>query len=184
MSGAIEGQHETRVWDPFVRIGHWTLAAAFATAWATGDEQASIHTTAGYVVLGIVLFRLVWGFVGTRHARFRDFVTGWRPVREHLQGLLQGEAEATRGHNPAGGWMVIALLVGLLGMAGSGYLMMLTGSEAFEDVHEGFANAMLALVLIHLGGALVTSLLTGENLVKAMLTGRKPATAKEEETNG
>jgi cytochrome b len=183
MSRANEGKHETRAWDPFVRIGHWTLVAAFATAWITGEEQTSLHTTAGYVVLGIVLFRLIWGFVGTRHALFRDFVTGWRPVREHLHGLLQGEPEKSRGHNPAAGWMVIALLAGLLGMAGSGYLMMLTGSEAFEEVHEGFANAMLALILIHLGGALVTSLLTGDNLVKAMLTGRKPATI-EEESNG
>ena len=98
------------VWDPLVRIGHWTLVIAFFTAYLSGDDLFNIHTWAGYVVAGYVLVRIVWGVIGTRHARFTDFVRGPGAVLGYLRSLFSGKAKDYAGHNPAGGAMVIALL--------------------------------------------------------------------------
>lgn len=102
------------VWDPLVRIGHWTLVIAFFTAYLSGDDLFSVHKWAGYVVAGYVLVRIVWGLIGTRHARFTDFVRGPGAVFGYLRGLFTGKAKDYVGHNPAGGAMVVALLFSLL----------------------------------------------------------------------
>ncbi len=102
------------VWDPLVRIGHWTLVIAFFTAYLSGDDLFSIHKWAGYVVAGYVLVRIVWGLIGTRHARFTDFVRGPGAVFGYLRGLFTGKVKDYAGHNPAGGAMVVALLFSLL----------------------------------------------------------------------
>jgi cytochrome b len=102
------------VWDPLVRIGHWTLVIAFFTAYLSGDDLFNIHKWAGYIVAGYVLVRIVWGMIGTRHARFTDFVRGPGAVLGYLRGLFSGKAKDFAGHNPAGGAMVIALLFSLL----------------------------------------------------------------------
>jgi cytochrome b len=108
------------VWDPTIRIGHWTLVIAFFTAYLSGDDLFSIHKWAGYVVAAYVLFRVIWGLVGTRHARFTDFVRGPGAVFDYLRGLATGKAKDYAGHNPAGGAMVIALLFSLLVTTSSG----------------------------------------------------------------
>lgn len=108
------------IWDPLVRIGHWTLVIAFFTAYLSGDDLFNIHKWAGYVVAGYVLVRIVWGLVGTRHARFTDFVRGPGAVFDYMRGLITGKAKDYAGHNPAGGAMVIALLFSLLVTTGSG----------------------------------------------------------------
>ncbi|HPE48747.1 MAG TPA: cytochrome b/b6 domain-containing protein [Hyphomonas sp.] len=108
------------VWDPLVRIGHWTLVIGFFTAYLSGDDLFNIHKWAGYVVAAYVLTRVVWGFVGTRHARFTDFVRGPGAVLGYLRGLASGKAKDYAGHNPAGGAMVIALLFSLLVTTSSG----------------------------------------------------------------
>jgi cytochrome b len=113
----------TKVWDPFVRIGHWMLVAAFFTAYFTEDDFLTQHVYAGYVVGAIVCVRVLWGFVGTKHARFSDFVRSPVVTLRYLGDLLASRAKRFIGHNPAGGAMVIALLVGITGTTISGLML-------------------------------------------------------------
>ncbi len=184
-------QDEIKVWDPLVRLFHWTLVLAFFIAWLTEDDLLTLHVWAGYTVLGLVLARIVWGFVGTRHARFRDFVRPWPDVVGFLKQTLLGRAPRYLGHNPAGGAMIVLMLIMLLliGLTGlflygieeaAGPLAGLAGApewleDGLEEVHEFLANAMLFLVVVHVAGVLVESRIHHENLVRAMITGRKPA---------
>jgi len=108
------------VWDPLIRIGHWTLVIAFFTAYLSGDDLFDIHKWAGYVVAAYVLVRIVWGLVGPKHARFRNFVRGPGAVFGYLRGLMTGKVKDYAGHNPAGGAMVVALLFSLLVTTSSG----------------------------------------------------------------
>lgn len=210
-----------RVWDPLVRIVHWTLVAAFATAWFTAEESETLHVWAGYTVAGLVLLRLVWGLIGSRNARFVHFVRGPRAVLGYLKGLVSGTSPRHLGHNPAGAAMVVALLLALTGTSVSGMALLAVeegegplagwlapsvaapespatpgygretlereehdeaygeeheedgGEEMLEEVHEFFANATLLLVILHVLGVLASGLAHRENLVRAMITGRK-----------
>jgi len=195
---------EIKVWDPVVRVGHWSLVVLFAVAYLTGEiEVETLHAWAGYAILGIVLFRILWGFVGTRHARFTDFVFGWRTTAAYARSLLTLRPRHYLGHNPLGGWMAVALLVTLLLVSWSGLELYATEGKGplagnttalvgpaqangkkdrehededeslWEEVHEMVANFCLLLVVLHIGGVLVSSLLHRENLVRAMITGRK-----------
>lgn len=184
-------KHDTvRVWDPLVRVFHWTLAVAFLAAYLVKDDWLGLHAEAGYTVIGLVLFRLVWGVIGTRHARFTDFVRSPTDVLAYLKDALAIRARRYLGHNPAGGAMVIALLVSLIfttvsGLAVYGYgefsgplavlMQNIPGwlGNALEETHEFFANFTLLLVLLHLAGVALASLQHGENLVRSMVTGRK-----------
>src|SRR5688572_8747399 len=112
-----------RVWDPAVRIFHWGLVTAFVTAWISAEESQSIHEIAGYVVAGLVAFRVVWGIVGSRHARFADFVRAPATVLRFLSETIKFRAPRYLGHNPAGGAMVVALLIALVVITGSGFMM-------------------------------------------------------------
>jgi cytochrome b len=111
----MTNENEIKVWDPLVRIFHWTLVLAFFTAYFTEDDWQSIHVIAGYTVAGLVAFRVVWGFIGTRHARFSDFVFSPSTVIAYLKDILYLRAKRYIGHNPAGGAMVLALLISLAG---------------------------------------------------------------------
>lgn len=165
-----------RVWDPFVRVFHWSLVTLFAIAFLTGDEIEWLHLAAGYAIAGLVGVRIVWGFIGPRYARFRDFVQGPRAVVDFLEQSLRLEAPRYLGHNPAGGAMVIALLTLLVLLSVTGHLMTTDafwGSKLMEEVHEALADIALALVGLHILGVVVAGLEHGENLVKAMFTGRK-----------
>ncbi len=181
-----------KVWDPLVRIFHWSLVAGFATAYLSEDEFLTLHVYAGYLVAGLVLFRLFWGVVGTRHARFSDFVRPPGEVREYLRQVLTFSAPRYLGHNPAGGAMVVALLLmltatSLLGLATyavqefSGPLApWLAGwppwwGDVLKEGHEFCANLTLLLVFVHLAGVALASLQHRENLVRAMFTGLKRA---------
>lgn len=167
-----------KVWDPLLRVLHWSLAAAFLVAYVTGEEAEVLHEMAGYAVLAIVGVRALWGLIGPRHARFDDFVPTPARLFAYVRGLLAGHAPRHLGHNPAGGAMIVAMLAMLLATAATGVLT-LQGGEAFEELHEAAANAMLVLVVFHLAGVVLSSLLHGENLVSAMLTGRKRAPAAD-----
>lgn len=164
------------VWDPLVRVFHWGLAAAFAVAWLTGEELERLHEATGYVIIVLLGVRIVWGFVGSAHARFADFV--YRPSRVvgYLADTARLRAKRYLGHNPAGGAMVVALLLVLAGTAGSGLAMT---TDAFhdahwvEEVHELMANGAILLVGLHLAGVAISSFEHRENLVRAMVTGRK-----------
>jgi len=206
-----------RIWDRFVRVFHWTLAVGFFVAYFTEGrgEFELIHVWAGYMVGALVVMRIVWGFVGPAHARFADFVTGPGTGLRYLLALATFRAKRHLGHSPAGGWMVLMLMAGVLatvaaGMAtygerGHGPLaplfagaaaMPLTVSAALvpkaraaddespgrragrrrstlKQIHELLATIMLILVLLHVAGVVLASIAHRENLIRAMITGRK-----------
>ena len=179
------------VWDPLVRIGHWILVSAFLTAYFTADDFLTVHVWAGYVIGAVVCFRLIWGFVGSRHARFSDFVRSPAAAFRYVLSLVQHQSKRFIGHNPAGGLMILTLLTFLLGTVISGVVLygMEEGAgplaasvaayadseELWEEAHEVIANLTLLLVVMHVAGALLSGRAHDENLVKAMLTGRKKA---------
>ena len=183
---------QIKVWDPLVRIFHWSLVIAFFTAYFTEDDLLQVHVWAGYAVLALVLWRLLWGVIGTAHARFTDFVFRPSAVISYLKDVVALRAKRYIGHNPAGGVMVIALLVALLlatvsGLAvygadqGAGPLAAWMtgfgeeGEDVLEEIHEFFSNLTLILVIAHVAGVLVSSWLHHENLPRAMVNGYKRA---------
>ncbi len=196
---------KVRVWDPLVRLFHWSLVAAVAVAWVTAEDWSNVHEIAGYAVAGLVALRLVWGLVGSRHARFARFVNGPAATLSYLGAMVRGTERRHLGHNPAGAAMIVALLLTLSATAFSGWLMaepvrvaMLPGlpqvvtpaladdddrygehgessSETLKDVHEFLANLLLLLVALHGGGVVLASFRHHENLARAMVTGDKRA---------
>ncbi|MEF8704348.1 MAG: cytochrome b/b6 domain-containing protein [Candidatus Accumulibacter sp. UW26] len=194
---------EIPVWDPLVRLFHWILVASFCLAWLSegewfeslqdrlsGEFLQLVHVWAGYTIAGLLAFRLLWGFVGPCHARFSDFVHRPQTVLAYLRDVLTLRAPRHLGHNPAGGAMIVALLLALAATVISGLAlygadqglgplagMLLDSSDdtlaAIEETHELAANATLLLVVGHLIGVLWESVLHRENLVRAMITGRK-----------
>jgi cytochrome b len=162
------------VWDAPVRVFHWLMVLGFAGAWVTGDSERwrLLHVTLGYTLAGLVVFRLLWGLFGTRHARFASFVRGPGAALRYLGSVLRGHPEHHTGHNPAGALAIVALLALTLVAVASGWATE-NGFEALEDVHEGAVNLMLALVFVHVAAVLASSWLHRENLVRAMITGKK-----------
>ena len=164
------------VWDWPVRLGHWLMVGGFIVAWMTSESETFrlLHVISGATVLAVATFRLPWGFIGSRYARFVDFVRGPRAVKNYAAGLLKLEPAHHVGHNPAGGWAIVLLLglgilTGLSGWANYNDI----GGGFLEELHEGLAVTMLTVVFIHIAGVLSGSLMHGENLVRAMLNGRK-----------
>lgn len=175
-AGGLSPPATMKVWDPFVRVFHWSLVALFAVAFLSGDDIEWLHLWAGYTIVGLITLRIVWGFVGPRYARFSEFVKGPRAVATFLKQSVRLEAPRHIGHNPAGGIMIIALISALAGLSLTGFLMTTDaywGSETLEDIHEAIANGTLALICLHVLGVIVASFEHGENLVLAMITGRK-----------
>lgn len=182
-----------QVWDPLIRIFHWSLVGFFIIAYITEDDWEAVHNFAGYCIASLLLLRIFWGLVGTRYARFRSFVTRPATVIEYLKSLPGGKPKHYIGHNPAGGIMVLLLMLGLLftlftGMVtlaadGSGPLadtLFASWSEVlFEDVHEALANLMLLLIGVHVAGVIVSSLIHRENLIRSMINGRKSVQDEE-----
>ncbi|MBZ4194195.1 MAG: cytochrome b/b6 domain-containing protein [Candidatus Contendobacter sp.] len=195
---------EITVWDPLVRLFHWTLVLAFVFAFCSQsgwfekirepllseESLQTLHIWAGYTIVGLLLFRLIWGLVGPRYARFSDFVYGPRAIFAYTKAVLTLQAPRHLGHNPAGGAMIIVLLLSLAITVSAG--LMLYGADkglgplagllidssdsaidAFKEVHELFANFTVVLVVGHLTGVVWESLLHRENLALAMITGRK-----------
>lgn len=183
----IDKSGEVSVWDPLVRIFHWTLALSFMIAWVSEDDFETIHIWAGYTVAALISFRVVWGIIGTRYARFTDFIYRWKTIKTYLKSLLLFKPDHYIGHNPAGGAMVILLLLSLaaltftgmaiVGMEGMGPLAASGAASLLgrwtEDIHEVLANLTMGLIIIHVAGVLVSSLLHRENLVSAMINGKK-----------
>ncbi|MBE9555447.1 MAG: cytochrome b/b6 domain-containing protein [Proteobacteria bacterium] len=195
-------QGQIKVWDLFVRVFHWTLVAAFAVAYVTEDEAMALHVWAGYLVGGLVLARIIWGFVGPAHARFGDFVCGPFKAWRYLIDLILFRARRHVGHSPAGGAMVLVLMAGCL-------LTVWTGMELYAaeegkgplswqapviaqaladdddreghddndggegDLHEWIAHLTFLAVLFHIAGVFLAGIVHKENLVRAMITGRK-----------
>ncbi|ABC22044.1 cytochrome b/b6 domain-containing protein [Rhodospirillum rubrum] len=207
--------NEIAVWDLLVRLAHWSVVIAFAIAYLSEDDALTLHTVAGYAIALIVSLRVIWGFIGSPHARFSDFVKRPAEVIAYLRSVPSGTGKRFIGHNPAGGAMAVALLLGLAATTLSGMATLAEqkhqgplapfysvsapatagvsiiaparadddgdarrGGEhrkksAAKEVHEFFANAMLVLIALHLTGVVLSSRGHHENLIRAMITGRK-----------
>lgn len=169
-----------KVWDIAVRVFHWSFALCFTGAWLTAESERfrDIHVIFGYGALFLVAFRLLWGLVGPKHARFANFVRGPAAIGRYLRSLLDAAPEHHVGHNPAGAVAIVLLLAlgALTSLSGWGIYEFGAG-EWLEESHEFLASAMLAVVGVHLAGVAVASWLHRENLARAMLTGRKIAPA-------
>lgn len=176
MSGRSSPGAEVRIWDLFVRVFHWGTVALFATAFLSSDDKW-LHEPVGYALLALVLARIVWGFSGGRYARFASFVASPAGVLRYLRLLRAGTAPRHLGHNPAGGAMIVLLLAMLIVVAGSGWMTETDrwfGVPWVDHLHHLSAHLLLVLVGIHVLGVVVSSVLHRENLVRAMITGRKP----------
>lgn len=161
------------VWDLPLRLFHWALVVSVAVAFLSSEEASPLsrwHMLFGWIVAVLLVFRVVWGFVGGEHSRFLDFL---RPSRigQHVSGLLKGTKEASLGHNPIGAVSIVVLLTLSALTVGTGAF----DGEGAEDLHEAFAWALLAMVGLHVAAVIVMSLLERENLILAMITGRKPS---------
>ena len=176
MSEATPAKPRILVWDLPVRLFHWMLAIAFAGAWLTAESERwrDVHVLLGYTAGVLVVLRILWGIVGSRHARFASFVRGPRRVAGYLRSLMSGHPEPTAGHNPAGAWAILALIALTLAVVATGLVVEADlGPRGLDEVHEAFATAMLVVVGIHVAGVIVGSLAHRENLVRAMVTGTK-----------
>ncbi len=166
------------VWDVPTRVFHWLLVLSFGGAFLTAESERSrdIHVVLGYTLLALLAFRLLWGFFGTRYAQFRSFLFKPGEIVTYVRSLFKGQPAHYMGHNPAGS-VAIWLLLGLGISSGVSGVMLFQdiGGEAVEELHEFVSNAMLAVVLIHIVGVLVSSLMHRENLVRSMITGYKSA---------
>ena len=221
-------KNKINVWDPLVRIFHWTLVVAFIIAYFTAEEENPVHIYSGYVVLGLITFRVLWGIIGTKYARFSNFLYSPAAVVQYIKGLIGNKPEHYLGHNPLGGWMIMALLlclfvVTLSGLklyaveegrgplaANSGGLSLISnayadrdeededddddnrsttehegrshhsekeGEKFWEEIHDASTDIMLFLILLHIGGVILSSYMHKENLVRSMVTGVKEVEA-------
>jgi cytochrome b len=164
------------VWDLPTRFFHWMLAASFAGAWLTSESErfADMHAMLGYTMVLLVAFRIFWGIAGTRYARFASFAYGPRDVLAYLRSMATLRAPHFTGHNPAGSWAIIGLILLAVVVTATGIATLNDlGGRWLEVVHEGAATAMLVLVFVHVAGVMIGSLLHRENLVASMFTGRK-----------
>lgn len=175
-----------KVWDLPLRIFHWSLVIAFFVAYFTEDELLTAHVWSGYFIGVLLIFRLVWGFVGGQYARFSNFVCCPSQSVSYITDLINSQARRYIGHNPAGAIMIVVLLLSIL-------MTVITGLEAygadqgagplafigsvhedfFEEIHELFANFTLILVIVHIIGVVVESVIHRENLARAMFHGNK-----------
>lgn len=181
------------VWDLPTRVFHWLLLVGFAAAFLTSEDSRYLyhHVFGGYLFFGLLVFRFVWGAVGSHYARFRAFAYNWPSVTAYLKGLLTGQAARHIGHNPAGSWAIFLMLglglalsvTGLLTLGGEEGHGPLAGLVSYElgsltqEIHETLAWAMLGLVALHLGGVIVESFIHKENLIWSMITGVKEVVA-------
>jgi len=186
----IQTDNQVKVWDPLVRVFHWILAIAFFLAYLSEDDLLTLHVWAGYTVGVAIVIRLLWGFIGTQHARFKDFVTPPKVALQYLKDTLAFKARRYIGHNPAGGFMIVLMIASLLITTFTGIAVYGAGEHAgpmatlfvsnakywekfFEGIHEFFANLSMLLVVVHIGGVVIESLIHKENLVRSMINGHK-----------
>ena len=170
------------VWDLPTRVFHWLLAASFLGAFVTAESERyrNIHVALGYTVLGLVVFRFLWGVIGTRYARFSSFPIAPRRVVAYLKSLFTRSPQHHTGHNPAGSLAIYAILALALLAGATGYAAYNEiGGEWLAELHDGAASAMLGLVVVHIGAVIVSSLIHRENLVAAMLNGYKRGRADD-----
>ena len=178
----INKNQSVLVWDFPVRVFHWLLVISFAGAWITSESEAQqmIHYAFGYTACALVLFRIIWGIVGTRYARFSQFIKGPAETIHHTKSLLTGNQHAGLGHNPAGALAMISLmvLVLLIGLTGYWSVKEFLG-DLMSGAHETIANIALGVVIIHIAAAIIMSFMQKENLIRSMVTGKKQGTQEQ-----
>lgn len=184
-----------KVWDPLVRVFHWLLAAGFFVAYFSEDDFQQVHHIAGYLITSLVIGRILWGFIGSKHAQFKNFVVDPTTVIAYLKGMIKGDHPRYLGHNPAGALTIFLLLGSILCIAFTGMTILAieeqagplagwiqtmgwTDDDVFEELHEFFANFTVFLVIFHVSGVLLESMLHKDNLVKSMFTGLKQKNIK------
>lgn len=164
------------VWDFPVRVFHWLLVVSFAGAWITSESEAQqmVHYAFGYSAVALVLFRIIWGIIGTRYARFSQFIKGPTETIHHIKSLLTGNQHSGLGHNPAGALAMIALmgLILLIGLTGYWSVKEFLG-DIMGEAHESIASIAMAVVVIHVAAAIIMSFMQKENLIRSMVTGKK-----------
>lgn len=187
MSTQTPSTDTVKVWDPLIRVFHWSLVLSFFVAYITEDDWINLHVAAGYAVAMLVVFRLVWGVIGTPYARFTRFVKSPAQVLAYLKQMMKFDVPHYLGHNPAAAAMIISLILSIIAVSISGMSIIATqgqgplagtffaalNAEWMEEIHEFFANFTLLLVFMHVVGVLFSSMLESENLVRAMITGYK-----------
>jgi cytochrome b len=168
------------VWDRFVRLAHWSLAACVLAAWITAEVKLKsaepFHEWLGYAALAVIALRLAWGWTGPRYARFGQFVAAPSRVLAYAKAVLRGVEPRYVGHNPLGGWMIVALLATAALASLSGWLSVTDrfwGVEWVQEAHEVLGNALIALAVLHVAGVAYTSWRQRENLAAAMVNGVK-----------
>jgi cytochrome b len=178
LASAHSRPRSVAVWDPVVRLFHWLVVAGFVANMFVAEEGELVHRWIGYAILILILVRLLWGFIGTTHARFSNFIPTLSQLWEYGKALLFGREPRYIGHNPAAAVMMIVLVL-LLGLCGvTGWMQGLDafwGVEWVQELHKISANAILALAGVHTIAAVIESLRHRENLVWSMITGRKRA---------
>jgi len=167
---------KTQVWDLFVRLFHWSLAIGILIAWLSSKDASTFHMNVGYICAALVLARCIWGFIGSRYARFTHFVRRPAAVLTYLNRILDKREDRYIGHNPAGGAMVLALISLVAMTAASGWML---NTDTFwgvlwvQQMHFIFAICICLLVVLHVSGVLLASSRHSENLIWAMITGKK-----------
>ncbi len=167
-----------RVWDPLVRIFHWGLVVMFAIAWVTPEVFDNAHEWSGYIVAGLVGIRLIWGLIGPRYARFTNFIKSPQSVIGYIRSMVTGSEKRYLGHNPAGGAMIVALLITLLLTVLTGWMQTLpqyTHVGWVKDSHDAITSVMMILIVAHVLGVFIASRHHDENLAKSMVNGQKRA---------
>ncbi|RFC34544.1 MAG: cytochrome b [Candidatus Nitrotoga sp. MKT] len=170
------------VWDVPTRVFHWLLVLSFSGAFLTAETERyrDIHVVLGYTLLGLIAFRLLWGFFGTRYAKFRSFLFKPHEIVAYSISLLKGKPSHYVGHNPAGSVAIwLLLILGILSGVTGVILFQDIGGDVMEELHEDTSNAMLAIVFVHIAGVVVSSLMHRENLVRSMVNGFKSAEPNE-----
>lgn len=182
MSGGHADKSSVKVWDLLVRTGHWTLVVCTIGAWLVHGKW---HEWLGYCVFVVVVVRVAWGFTGSRYARFSQFLRTPSATLNYGRQVIAGHEPRHIGHNPLGGWMIATLLATLTGICFTGWLYTTDkfwGVAWVENLHEGLTNLLIALVTLHVAGVFFSSWRHTENLVAAMIHGRKRAAGPKDIT--
>lgn len=176
-SANIPKTRQERVWDVLVRITHWAVAAGITANLLFTEDGSELHEYVGYTVVGLVVIRLLWGFVGTRYARFSNFFPTPTRIKRHISTLsVRRTNEQHLGHNPLAAIMMLSLWAVIIGLGITGYLMesgILGGEDLIEEAHELLADSLYFLVPLHIIAAIIMSYWERQNLIKSMITGNK-----------
>jgi len=178
---ASEAATSIRVWDRFVRVFHWSLVLCVLANYFIIDDGELIHQWIGYTASGFVVARIVWGFVGSRHARFSDFLPTPTRLKQHVSRVVAGEPDFHPGHNPLGALMMLALITLVLALGATGFMQTLDafwGEEWLQELHEILGSTLIGFAVLHAAAAIIMSRIEGINLIGAMITGVKARSGK------